>query len=87
MSKKESPQEIAAKRFEIISPLLDPNLDADMFCATKKKTKQHRHPAYPTVPLEGGTNATKKLALPDWSLKRQSQSSQLQNFQRISRKS
>lgn len=38
MSKKESPQEIAAKRFEIISPLLDPNLDTDMFCATKNKT-------------------------------------------------
>ena len=59
MSKKESPQEIAAKRFEIISPLLDPNLDAD---------------------------ATRKMALPDWSLKHQSQSSQLQNFQRISLK-
>ena len=28
MSKKESSQETAAKRFEIISPLLDPNLDA-----------------------------------------------------------
>lgn len=49
MSKKESPQEIAAKRFEIISPLLDPNLDADMFCATKNKTASASGVSYRTI--------------------------------------
>lgn len=49
MSKKESPQEIAAKRFEIINPLLDPNLDADMFCATKNKTASASGVSYRTI--------------------------------------
>lgn len=49
MSKKESPQEIATKRFEIISPLLDPNLDADMFCATKNKIASASGVSYRTI--------------------------------------
>ena len=49
MSKKESPQEIAAKRFEIISRLLDPNLDADMFCATKNKIASVSGVSYRTI--------------------------------------
>ena len=49
MSKSKLPQEVAAERFEIISPLLDPNLDADLFCAKKNELAEHCSLSYRTI--------------------------------------
>ena len=44
-----SPEARAAKRFEIISHLMDPGLDAGLFCAKKNELAAHFGVSYRTI--------------------------------------
>ena len=49
MNKSRLPQDIATERFEVISPLLDPNLDKNLFCEKKKELATRYSISYRTI--------------------------------------
>ena len=49
MHKSRLPQDIATERFEVISPLLDPNLDKNLFCEKKKELATRFSISYRTI--------------------------------------
>ena len=49
MHKSRLPQDIATERFEVISPLLDPNLDKNLFCEKKKELATRYSISYRTI--------------------------------------